>query len=138
MCVYEMDVITANGIMPNVSQLGEVAEIEVQMFGLALHFNRCTDVQYTTKTAILPNCCQAYVAVNLAETFNFETMITGKDLIEMGYKPNKLFKEAIEYANANNLSGDALREYMDSIQPVYIEPHKEPLNFHKNIRPENP
>lgn len=54
----------------------------------------------------------------------------------MGYKPNKLFKEAIEYANANNLSGDALREYMDSIQPVHIEPHKEPLNFHKNIRPE--
>lgn len=76
------------------------------------------------------------VAVNLVETFNFETMITGKDLIEMGYKPNKLFKEAIEYANANNLSGDALREYMDSIQPVHIEPYKEPLLFHKNIRPE--
>lgn len=67
---------------------------------------------------------------------NFETMITGKDLIEMGYKPNKLFKEAIEYANENNLSGDTLREYMDSIQPIYIDPHKEPLNFHKNIRPE--
>lgn len=63
-------------------------------------------------------------------------MITGKDLIEMGYKPNKLFKEAIEYANANNLIGDTLREYMDSIQPVHIEPRKEPLNFHKNIRPE--
>lgn len=77
------------------------------------------------------------MAVNLAETFNFETMITGKDLIEMGYKPNKLFKEAIEYANANNLSGDALREYMDSIQPVHIEPYKEPLGFYKNIRPEN-
>lgn len=55
----------------------------------------------------------------------------------MGYKPNKLFKEAIEYANANNLSGEALREYMDSIQPVHIEPYKEPLGFHKNIRPEN-
>lgn len=76
------------------------------------------------------------MAVNLVETFDFETMITGKDLIEMGYKPNKLFKEAIEYANANNLSGDALREYMDSIHPVHIEPHKEPLNFYKNIRPE--
>lgn len=55
----------------------------------------------------------------------------------MGYKPNKLFKEAIEYANSNNLSGDALCEYMDSIQPVYIEPYKEPLGFYKNIRPEN-
>jgi len=52
----------------NVLQLGEVAEIEAQMFGLALHFNRCTDVQLTTKPAILPNCCYAYVAVNLVET----------------------------------------------------------------------
>jgi len=52
-------------IAPNVMQLGEVAEIEAQMFGLALHFNRCKDVQFTTKTAILPNCCYAYVAVNL-------------------------------------------------------------------------
>lgn len=65
-------------------------------------------------------------------------MITGKDLIEMGYKPNKLFKDAIEYANANNLTGDSLRAYLDSIQPVHIEPHKEPLKFHQNIRPENP
>jgi tRNA-splicing ligase RtcB len=64
-------------------------------------------------------------------------MITGKYLIEMGYNPNKLFKKAIEYANVNNLIGDALREYMDSIQPTYIDPHKEPIKFHKNIRPEN-
>lgn len=41
----------------NVSQLGKVVEIEVQMFGSAVHFNRCTDVQTTTKPAILPNCC---------------------------------------------------------------------------------
>jgi hypothetical protein len=41
----------------NVLQLGEVAGIEAQMFGLALHFNRCTDVQLTTKPAILPNRC---------------------------------------------------------------------------------
>lgn len=64
-------------------------------------------------------------------------MITGKDLIEMGYKPNKLFKDAIQYANNNNLSGDALRNYMDSIQPTHIDPYKEPLEFYKNIRPEN-
>lgn len=64
-------------------------------------------------------------------------MITGKDLIEMGYKPNKLFKDAIEYANKNNLTGDALRQYMDSIQPIHINPHKEHLDFYKNIRPEN-
>lgn len=64
-------------------------------------------------------------------------MITGKDLINMGYAPSKLFKQAIEYANLNNLNDDDLREYMDSIQPVYIEPYKEPLGFFKNIKPEN-
>ena len=41
----------------NGSRLGEVAEIEAQMFGLALQFNRCTDVQLTIKTAILANTC---------------------------------------------------------------------------------
>lgn len=64
-------------------------------------------------------------------------MITGKDLIAMGYKPNKLFKEAIEYANANNLIGDALRAYMDSIQLIHIEPHTEPIAFYRNIKAEN-
>ena len=64
-------------------------------------------------------------------------MITGKDLIEMGYKPNKLFKKIIEHANNNNLAGDNLREYINSIQPVYIEPHKNPVQFYKNIKPEN-
>jgi aminopeptidase-like protein len=52
-------------------------------------------------------------------------MITGKDLIDLGFKPNKLFKEAIEYVNNNNLTGDDLKTYMDSIQPIYIEPQEE-------------
>ena len=64
-------------------------------------------------------------------------MITGKDLVEMGYKPNRLFKQALEYANANNLVGEELRKYMDSIQPIHIEPHSEPINFYRNIRAEN-
>ena len=64
-------------------------------------------------------------------------MITGKDLIEMGYKPNKLFKDAIEYANLHNLTGDALKTYMDSIQPIHIEPFKEPIAFYENLRAEN-
>lgn len=64
-------------------------------------------------------------------------MITGKTLIELGFKPNKLFKQAIEYANTNNLSGDALRAYMDSMQPVHIDPHSEPVSFYTNIKAEN-
>jgi hypothetical protein len=41
----------------NVLQLGEVAEIEAQMFSFAQKFNRRTAVDFSTKPAILPNCC---------------------------------------------------------------------------------
>jgi hypothetical protein len=44
--------ITANGL-----QLGEVAEIEAQMFSFAQKFNRRTAVEFSTESAILPNCC---------------------------------------------------------------------------------
>lgn len=64
-------------------------------------------------------------------------MITGKDLIGMGYKPNKLFKDAIEHINANGLIGDAIKQYMDSIQPIHIEPHNEHIAFYENLRAEN-
>ena len=64
-------------------------------------------------------------------------MITGKDLIDLGYKPNKAFKDAIEYINTNNLSGDDLKFYMDSIQPIHIQPHEKPVTFYKNIKFEN-
>lgn len=55
----------------------------------------------------------------------------------MGYKPSKLFKSAIEYANANNLTGNDLKVYMDSIQPIHIDPYEKPLEFYKNINAEN-
>ena len=41
----------------NVLQLGEVAEIEAQMFNFELKFNRRTELEFCTKPAILPNCC---------------------------------------------------------------------------------
>ena len=34
-----------------------MAEIEGQMLGLAQKFNRITAVEFSTKPAILPNCC---------------------------------------------------------------------------------
>jgi hypothetical protein len=37
-------------------QLGEVAEIEAQMFGFVQNFNRRTAVEFSTEPAILPNC----------------------------------------------------------------------------------
>jgi len=41
----------------NVLQLGEVAEIEAQLFSFAQKFNRSIAVEFSTKPAILPNCC---------------------------------------------------------------------------------
>jgi hypothetical protein len=38
-------------------QLGEVAEIEAQIFNFAQKSNRRTAVEFSTKPAILPNCC---------------------------------------------------------------------------------
>jgi len=38
-------------------QLGEVAEIEAQMLSFAQKVNRRTAVEFSTKPAILPNCC---------------------------------------------------------------------------------
>jgi hypothetical protein len=38
-------------------QLGEVADLEAQMFNLAQMFIRNPNVQFNTKPAILPNCC---------------------------------------------------------------------------------
>jgi len=40
----------------NVLQLGEVAEIEAQMFSFVQKFNRRTAVEYSTEPAILPSC----------------------------------------------------------------------------------
>jgi hypothetical protein len=48
-------------------QLGEVAKIEAQMFDSSLHFNRCTDVQLTTKTAILPMQCYMLCFLEVAQ-----------------------------------------------------------------------
>ncbi len=60
-------------------------------------------------------------------------MITGKDLVTLGYKPGKWFNVAIKHINDNNLSGEELAAYMSELVPVYIEPHDNPIFFHKNI-----
>ena len=52
-----MVVVSSFTLAPNGLQLGEVAEIEGQMLGLAQKFNRITAVEFSTKPAILPNCC---------------------------------------------------------------------------------
>lgn len=64
-------------------------------------------------------------------------MITGKDLVGMGYKSGKWFKAALDYANQHELSGDLLKEYLNTMQPKYIPPHTEQVDFHKNIKAES-
>lgn len=64
-------------------------------------------------------------------------MIIGKNLIDLGYKPGKWFKKAIEYANNNHLIGIDLKNYLEMVSPKYIEPHSEPIDFYQNIRAES-
>jgi len=63
--------------------------------------------------------------------------ITGKDLIQMGYRQGRWFKGALIHANEQRLAGDDLKQYLDAQAPTIIEPHAEPLAYHLNIRAEN-
>ena len=65
-------------------------------------------------------------------------MITGNDLIELGYKPSKWFSKAIKFANIHNLKGEHLQAYLKTAcPPPFIEPFKAPLFYHQNILPES-
>lgn len=63
--------------------------------------------------------------------------ITGKTLVELGYRPGKWFREAIAQANAQALSGEALIQFLDQLQPNIIDPHEVAVEYHKNIRAES-
>jgi tRNA-splicing ligase RtcB (3'-phosphate/5'-hydroxy nucleic acid ligase) len=60
-------------------------------------------------------------------------MITGETLVSLGYKPGKWFKDAIEFANANQLAGTELRSYLDAVCPKIVAPYSRPVDFHQNI-----
>ena len=63
-------------------------------------------------------------------------MITGTDLINLGYKPGKWFAEALAYVNAHALTGEALTAYLEQHRPTIIDPHNAPKPYHRNIRAE--
>ncbi len=64
--------------------------------------------------------------------------ITGKTLIEMGYRPGKWFKEALAHANAEELSGDALKNYLDAVcPPPVLDLLEQPVAYFKNIEASN-
>jgi tRNA-splicing ligase RtcB (3'-phosphate/5'-hydroxy nucleic acid ligase) len=63
-------------------------------------------------------------------------MITGKDILALGFKPAKWFKDAIVHVNMNGLEGQELLDYLNSCVPVeipYISLHDSHVPFHENI-----
>ncbi|WGH76453.1 RtcB family protein [Tenacibaculum tangerinum] len=64
--------------------------------------------------------------------------ITGKDLIEMGFKPGRWFSKAIEYVNSNEFTNQEIVEYLEQFKPAPEIPLlEEPANFSINIKAEN-
>lgn len=67
-----------------------------------------------------------------------ERHITGKDLIEMGFKSGKWFPEAMEHINSNELTEVQIMDYLEQFKPVPEIPLlKEPADFSVNIKAEN-
>ncbi|MBF9140005.1 RtcB family protein [Hymenobacter properus] len=62
-------------------------------------------------------------------------MVTGKDLLNLGLKPGKWFKDALEHINAHGLERDALHAYLDTVKPAPVLPLlAQPVPFYENIR----
>ncbi|GAB3638688.1 RtcB family protein [Hymenobacter arcticus] len=61
-------------------------------------------------------------------------MTNGKDLLDLGFKSGKWFKEALEHINAHGLSGEPLLAYLATVKPPDAIPLlPEPLPFYENI-----
>jgi tRNA-splicing ligase RtcB (3'-phosphate/5'-hydroxy nucleic acid ligase) len=64
--------------------------------------------------------------------------MTGSDLIQMGFRPGKWFKDVLAHINENDLQGEALQSYLDDKQPPLMLPlHDAPVAYHINIKAEN-
>jgi len=64
---------------------------------------------------------------------------TGKNLIELGFKPGKWFKEAIDHINTNDLEGESLISYLNGMKPKDMPTlplHDKYVPFHENITAE--
>ncbi len=64
--------------------------------------------------------------------------ITGKTLIDLGYKPGKWFADAIKGANEQGLENGALIAYLDACAPTIVQPFNEPVPYVRNISAESP
>ncbi|WP_205410235.1 RtcB family protein [Aquimarina longa] len=64
--------------------------------------------------------------------------ITGKTLIELGFRSGKWFPEAIDHINVNQLEGEARDRYLEQFKsPPVLELHQVAIPLQINIRAEN-
>jgi hypothetical protein len=57
-----------------VSRLGDVAEIEAQMFGFEQKFNQKTELEFSTSAAIFPNrCCRRAFLLDCYMSFRLDS-----------------------------------------------------------------
>ncbi len=66
--------------------------------------------------------------------------ITGKTLVDLGYRPGKWFKEALGFANENELEGAALTQYLEMVKPEVLpmlDLHEKAKTYSINIKAEN-
>ena len=64
--------------------------------------------------------------------------ITGKELIDLGFRSGKWFPEAIEYINTNQLEGEAMLEFLEQYRlPPMVNLHASAADFAINIKAEN-
>ncbi len=64
--------------------------------------------------------------------------ITGKTLIDLGFKSGKWFPEALEHINTNQLAGDAMLNYLEQFKPGPIQKlRSQAVAFSINIKAEN-
>jgi RNA-splicing ligase RtcB len=67
-----------------------------------------------------------------------EKTINGTTLIELGFAPDKWFKEAIEHINGHQLDGEEMAMYLKQYEaPPMIPLHETPVNYSVNINAEN-
>lgn len=64
--------------------------------------------------------------------------INGNTLIDLGYTPDKWFKDAINHINENQLSREAMYEYLEQFKPEPVTKlHKDSVQFSVNIKAMN-
>ncbi len=69
---------------------------------------------------------------------NNEIKINGNTLIELGFIPDRWFREAIDYINENQLNKEETHTYLEQFkQDPFLELHKTPVDFAINIKAEN-